>query len=69
MKRSTSHLRGQKIDKCPACIYLVFVPKEERKNVPPEFSHMCKNEKSIYYNTAKTVKDKCNKLTRKEGEK
>ena len=31
--RSTSHLRGLKIDKCPACIFFIPIPKGgERKN-------------------------------------
>ena len=64
--RSTSHLRGLKIDRCPNCIFFTPIPKGERKNLPPEFSHICKNEKSIYFDSAKTIKDKCNKLAKRK---
>ena len=65
--RSTSHLRGLKIDRCPSCIYFTLIPKGERKNLPPEFNHTCTNKESIYYDSPKTIKDKCNKLKKKEG--
>ena len=66
--RSTSHLRGLKIDKCPACIFFIPIPKGgERKNLPPGFNHTCTNKESIYYDSPKTIKDKCNKLKKKEG--
>ena len=68
LKRSTSHLRGLKIDKCPACIFFIPIPKGgERKNLPPGFNHTCTNKESIYYDSPKTIKDKCNKLKKKEG--
>lgn len=67
MKRTTTHLRGLKIDRCPSCIYFTPIQKGDRKNLPAEFSHTCKNENSMYFDSSKTIKDKCNKLTKKEG--